>query len=236
MPRKPRNLEVGKMYHVMNRGVERRKIYLKNQDYYRFILGLEFFNRADILTKLWELIAQVGHKDSITARLLRERQLASNPLAELRAFALMPNHFHLIVREIQEGGIGELMKRLGGYSTYFNSQHDRVGSLFQSRYKSVEITSTEQMIATFVYVHTNPVELVEKGWKDFDVKDAKKAINGYRWSSYHDYVGEQRYPETIDKTQYLELLGGNQGCRKVVEEWIYGKAGTISKLSVAALE
>ena len=222
----------------MNRGVEKRNIYLRNQDYCRFILGLEFFNRENIHTDLWKIIGGIG-ADPTSVRLLRERQRVSDPLMELMAFTLMPNHFHLIVREIVAGGTAEFMKRMGGYSTYFNSQHERVGSLFQNRYKSVEIRTTEQAIATFVYVHTNHVALVEKGWGDFEVKNPKKALsflNDYRWSSYRDYVGEPRYPEVTDRSFYHKLIGGQQKCRELVEAWVRGKAGSAGGLADAALE
>ena len=128
MPRQQRQLIVGEMYHVLNRGVEKRKIFIKGQDYSRFILALEFFNR-NAKTNLWDYVAKVG-SDPTFARLERERAKSIEPIVEILAFALLPNHFHLIVREIRKGGTSSFMAKLGGYSSYFNKQYDRVGPLF----------------------------------------------------------------------------------------------------------
>lgn len=97
----------------------------------------------------------------------------------------MPNHYHLILREIISGGISLFMQKIGGYTGYFNQQYNRNGTLFDSRYKYIEIKDDAQLFAAFNYVHTNPVELVEPMWKEQKVKDfdkaksfLKKIING----------------------------------------------------------
>src|SRR3972149_1208545 len=112
MPKQPRIIEKGKIYHVFNRGVEKRKIYMNDQDHSRFIIGLEFFNR-EISTNLWDfLIKNLKGKNInklIAEKLKEERQKISKPLVKILAFCLMPNHFHLILEEIRENGISEFM-------------------------------------------------------------------------------------------------------------------------------
>lgn len=228
MPRQPRRIQVGGIYHVVQRGVERRKIFLKKQDYSRFILGLEFFN-SDAPARLWELIAKAGTVPA-SQRLgeMRQQEVSRKRLIELMAFALMPNHFHLLVREIRSGGLSAFMRKMGGYATYFNKQYDRVGSLFQSRFRHVEVKDDAQLTSVFVYIHTNPVELWEPGWKDFDVRDPREAIRRlgeYRWSSYRDYIGETTFPTATQSDFFIELFGGVKGCRKVVGEWVRLKEG-----------
>lgn len=232
MARKPREFEIGGIYHVVNRGVEQRKIFLKNQDYNRFILGLEFFNSRDNLD-LWDLLARsaVGSSNPSTNfrdRLKSWRRKQRNPITKLLAFALMPNHFHLILQEIITEGISLFMQKLGsGYPTYFNKQYDRIGSLFQSRYKSVSIKNNTQLNNVFVYVHTNPVELVEAQWKDFKVHNATRAIKyleDYKWSSYQDYIGRSISPTVTQRDFFLKFYQGEKNCQKAVEEWIRFKA------------
>ncbi|HEX9722020.1 MAG TPA: transposase [Candidatus Paceibacterota bacterium] len=226
MPRGPRQFEIGNIYHVVNRGVEKRRIFLKNQDYSRFIFGLEFFNSEES-ARLWELLAKAGTVPAFGERLDNARSKTKQRIVELLAFALMPNHYHLIMREIMPNGISSFMRKMGGYSTYFNKQYERVGSLFQSRYKAVPIKNDEQLYTTFVYVHTNPVELKEPLWKDFQVRDEKRALawlEEYRWSSYHDYLGRQMFPETTQREFFLNFYGGEEKCRGAVEEWIKLKA------------
>lgn len=229
MPRKPREFHIGGVYHIVQRGVEKRKIFLKEQDYSRFILALEFFNSKNLID-LWQILARGG---TVPPQQLRERleearkQKKKERIVELMAFALMPNHFHLVAREIVVGGISLFMRKMGGYSTYFNMQYDRVGSLFQSRYKTVEVQDDAQLGNVFVYVHTNPVELKEPGWKDFEVKDPSGALRWleeYRWSSYRDYLGKPVFPQATQREFFFDFYGGTGGCRETVEEWVRVKA------------
>ena len=224
MPRGLREFEVGGIYHIIQRGVEKRKIFLKDQDYSRFIFGLEFFNQVNPIN-LWDFLAKVGTVPTLAIQVERARKGSS--LVELLAFALMPNHYLLLVREIQRGGISLFMRKMGGYSTYFNKQYERVGPLFQSRYKAVPIKTTEQLQTVFVYVHTNPVELRESEWKNLYVRDRENAIQwlrSYRWSSYHDYTGTENFPFATQRNFFLDFFAGAEGCREAVESWITFKS------------
>lgn len=219
--------EIGGIYHVINRGVDKRNIFLKPQDYARFILGLYFFNDrkgSDIWTSLknkeQEISTILGRPD----RPIRDER---KRIVDLLAFVLMPNHYHLIIREIEEGGISTFMQKMGGYSWYFNKQNERVGSLFQGRYKAVRIRDDTQLSNVFVYVHTNPVELKDPEWKDFKVKNAKNAIywlENYRWSSFHDYMGRLTFPMVTQRDFFLKYYGGEKNCQRAVEDWIKFKA------------
>ena len=223
------SIEVGGIYHIVNRGVDKRKIFMKEQDYARFVLGLHFFNDSDPRYDIWtsfksnkqQTLAILGSSDD--PRIADDR----NPLVNLLAFTLMPNHFHLIIQEITDGGTSTFMKKMAGYSRYFNQQYDRRGTLFQGRYKAVPIQDDIQLGNAFVYVHTNPVELKEPEWKDLKVKNAQNALNWletYRWSSYHDYKGKPSFPTVTQRDFFLDFYGGEQGCRQAVEDWVVFKA------------
>ena len=144
------------------------------------------------------------------------------------AFALMPNHFHLIIREIIDRGISYYMQKMGGYTGYFNKQYNRKDTLFGSAYKCIEIKSDAQLFAVFNYVHTNPVELIEPLWKKQQVKNPNKAINfledKYKSSSCRDYIGVPTFPNVINRKFFLEFFGGEENCKKEIENWIKFKA------------
>ena len=239
MPRSNRNFKIGSIYHVINRGVEKRKIFNKPQDYSRFIIGLEFFNQNQTIN-LWSFLskyAKVGSDPTLAPVfainnelgeiLNKSRQNKKEPIVEILAFVLMPNHYHFILREIKKGGISSFMKKMGGYSTYFNKQYKRVGPLFQSRFKAIEIENDEQLHKTFVYVHTNPVELIESGWKDLEVKNKKasiKFLNEYKWSSYPDYLKSKKenllYKNLFSRDFFLKFFGSSNDCRVAIEDWV----------------
>ncbi len=236
MARKPRQFEINGIYHIINRGVEKRKIFLKNQDYSRFILALELFNNH-ASSNLWRIVENFT-PTLFEKRLAMKREEKRKYLVELLAFALMPNHYHLILREVIPNGISLFMQKLGGYASYFNQQYDRIGPLFQSRYKSVPIRDDIQLHAVFAYVHTNPIELIEPEWKKFKVRDIRGAIEyltDYKWSSYRDYMNMQNYPMATQREFFLNFFGGIQKSKQAVYDWIKWKANT-AKIDPKATE
>lgn len=233
MPRAPRQFKVGKIYHILNRGVDTRKIFLNNQDYSRFLLSLEFFN-AEKSIDIWNLIhpQSKGGSDppllaEMAKRINEKREEDSEPIVEIMAFALMPNHYHLVLKEITPDGISSFMKKIGGYSTYFNKQNNRSGSLFESRYKCIEIKNDAQLLVVFNYVHTNPVELVEPQWKEKKIKNfnqAKNFLENYQWSSYPYYINSEINSSVINKKFFIKFFRGEKNCKKEIENWIQFKA------------
>lgn len=139
----------GDYYHLYNRGVEKRRVFMDDQDY-RVFLGLLklYLSPIDALAK--------PHLDLSDA-------------VDLAAYCLMPNHFHLLVKQHTSRGIADLMRCVTvSYVMYFNRRHDRVGSLFQDVYKAVRVTSDRQLYQTEAYIHMNPASLVaEVGAYDY---------------------------------------------------------------------
>jgi putative transposase len=138
------------------------------------------------------------------------KEVEKNRMVELVHFCLMPNHFHLIVQELMEGGISRYMHRvLTSYTKYFNTRHEKSGHLFQGPYQSVWLEDDEQLMYLSSYIHKNPHEL--KNWKGKE--------HEYYWSSYPDCIGENRfgsllktdivmarYGETKSKLDYMEFV------------------------------
>ncbi|OGZ58017.1 MAG: hypothetical protein A3F94_00580 [Candidatus Spechtbacteria bacterium RIFCSPLOWO2_12_FULL_38_22] len=225
----------GEVYHVFNRGVDKREIFLKNQDYLRFILALYILNDAENRYDIW---TSLNFKKEATLSLLKSTigtpgvPIVDTRLrfVELLAFTLMPNHYHLIIRVVADNGLSKFMHKFGiGYSKYFNQQNKRSGFLFEGPYKAVKVKTDDQLLILFNYVHTNPVELVEQGWKTTGVQNEARALkqqNMYPWTSYHDYIGNLKFPIVTDRDFYLELLNNSEGCRSSVEDWIKFKAET----------
>ena len=151
----------------------------------------------------------------------------------------MPNHFHLLVRQLVVGGISKFMKKLnGGYGGYFNRKYRRKGYVFQDRFIAVHIKNEEQLKVVFVYVHTNPISLIEPKWKELGIKEPEKAIKfveDYKWSSYPDYIGKKSFPSLTDRDFILKIMDGEEGCKNFVESWIKYK-GRIKEYPNLALE
>ncbi|HSH31469.1 MAG TPA: transposase [Candidatus Saccharimonadales bacterium] len=130
----------GGYYHVYNRGVERRLLFIDSQDYFVFLKYLKSY-----LTD--EPVFGSG----------RSRPNLSDRVQVL-AFCLMPNHYHLLLHQNSISGVTELIRRvMTGYSLYFNQRYGRVGTLFQAHFKAASITTDEYLMHVSRYIHLNPL-------------------------------------------------------------------------------
>ena len=171
-------------YHLFSRGVEKRKIFLYKKDYDRFLALLYILNQEDHFHV--SNFLNKGQKNILDLY----KQERGQPLVSILAYSLMPNHFHLVVQEIIEGGISTfMMKLLTACSMYFNTKYERSGSLFVHPFRSEHIGDDAYFRYLFAYVHLNCIELFEKGWKENGIKNQKRAkefLENYRYSSYQD--------------------------------------------------
>lgn len=145
MPRKIIPLVTGETYHVYNRGVDKRIIFEDKIDLARFYKCLQVFNQKGAVGSLFRLN-------------LKKNQILSprEPIVKVHAYCLLPNHYHLLITQLVDGGISEYMKRVsGGYTSYFNERYDRSGSLFQGTFKRVHIESDEQIQYVIAYINCN---------------------------------------------------------------------------------
>ncbi|MFH0740191.1 MAG: transposase [bacterium] len=225
----------GEVYHLILRGVDDRKIFEDENDYYRGIFSLYEFNNSDPVNirnrRRERSQIKSGKAQPFTTLQEIERIEAQRRdlFVEVLSFCLMPNHIHLLVRQLKDDGISKFMNKFGGYAYYFNQKYQRRGHLFQDRFRSVHIKDDEQLKTAFVYVHTNPVSLVEPGWKEGGIKDLEKTkqfIENYKWSSYADYIGGKNFPSLTSRDLLLEVMEGIEGCKKFVNGWLeYKKSG-----------
>ncbi len=142
------------------------------------------------------MVRGIGKMDLFHAPIDYEKYLASlyrvrkQVSLQLYAYCLMKNHVHLLIEEGKES-ISLTMKRLGvSYSLYYNKRHERVGHVFQGRYRSEAIKNEQQFMKCCRYIHNNPVKA---GMVAF--------AENYPWTSYRAYV--KRFPDGLTDTQPL---------------------------------
>jgi len=172
-----KKIAIGEYYHIYNRGSDKRSITKNNNDAERFIQSLKFFNSKKPIESLRKIISDKNIK-------------SNNLLVEIICYDLNLNHYHLLLKEINDGGISEFMKRVsGGYTWYFNNKYKRSGVLFQGRFKSVHIKSNEQLLHTSVYVNLNwRVHKINISGSTADATDISKRIK----SSWNEYIGKTK--------------------------------------------
>ncbi len=204
------------LYHVLNRGVDKRDIFLEEKDYLRFVHNLfEFNDRKNITNNLFHL--EKGQKN-MGLRNPYKRDL----LVDVHAFCLMSNHYHLLLSSSDKESVSNFMRKINvGHANYFNKKYDRNGALFQGRYKSVLIDKESQFLYIPYYIHFNPLDLKFPEWRKGKIRDFKKAINflsSYRWSSHPDYIGKKNFPSVTERTYFLEIFGGPDRYLKNIKE------------------
>src|SRR3989344_231390 len=186
----------GEYYHLYNRGFDKRQTFLDRRDHIRFLVSLYFANsRQPFYPSDWlgENIEDVFKFVSINF---------SNRLIDIGAYCLMPNHFHLLVREKEDGGISRAIhKLLTGYTMYFNKKYQRTGGLFESTFKAQHIDNDHYLHYLLAYIHLNPVKTISHDdWENKIIKNkatAREFLDRYDFSSYHHYIGQSKYHNNL---------------------------------------
>lgn len=209
------------IYHVYNRSVEKREIFVDDQDRFRFIHDLFEFNDEAPAVNLYYKRPLI---QSYEAKPRKIEQQKRKLLVEILAFVVMPNHFHLLLRQIKENGISNFMHKLGtGYTMYFNQKYERAGSLFQGTYKAILVNQEAHFIHLPYYIHFNPLDLKFPEWRDREIKNYKQAmkfLENYRWSSFLDYIGKKNFPSVTQREFLNEFFEGPENYKKDAMKWL----------------
>jgi putative transposase len=190
----------GEYYHLYNRGIDKRIIFKSVHDYHRFMMLLYVAN-SDEPIKLDNLINILHKNYEEIFSLKRSQQLVS-----IGAWCLMPNHFHILLKEETEGGVSKFMKKLGtAYSMYFNIKYQRTGSLFGGLFKSKNVSDDRYLKHLFGYLHLNPLDLEFPEWEGLIDKQSSKPwrdfLKKYPYSSFLDFIDIERCEGNILKRE-----------------------------------
>lgn len=215
----------GEMYHIYNRGAHKYTTFTDESDYWRFSALLHLANHTGPML-LREILERKKHRGRFSAEVFAE--YADKSLVDLLAYSLMPNHFHLVVRQKMDSGITKFMQKLTvSYSMYFNTKYEHSGVLFQGRFKSSHLDTDPYFKWIFPYVHLNPVSLVESDWQERGVVDrtrVKEFLKNYRYSSYYDYyVGERPERAILAYDEAVGLLDRESDLQSMLSVYAKGR-------------
>ena len=213
-----RQISTDLIYHVLNRGVDKRTIFLDKTDHYRFVHDLFEFNDENLT---FNSRYSFSHNSiDIGRRYIKPRKL----LVDILAFCLMPNHYHLLIKPRGDNSLSAFMKKLNmGYAKYFNQKYERKGTLFEGRYKSVPIKNEAHFIHIPYYIHFNPLDLVSPEWRNRELKSRENAmnfLNSYRWSSHLDYLGKNNFPSVTQRGFLMKMFDGPKEYGRSAESWL----------------
>jgi putative transposase len=168
-------------YHIYNRGVDKRKVFLDTRDYERFLISMNLLNdKQDGLMLKWRDFKLYRPGASLQDFLQTSDVRRKDPLVEIDAYCLIPNHIHFVLKQVSRNGIVKFMQKLGNsYTKYFNERQQRSGALFQGKFKSSHIGSNSMLLRLSIYVNCNS-----------EIHKLNSAVN-YRWCSYAYYLGKE---------------------------------------------
>ena len=190
-------------YHLYTQGIDKRDVFLDEDDFRHF----------------QELLYLANSNKPINFELIRDRKILHEDifalprpetLVAIGSYCLMKNHPHFVVQEKKENGITAFMRKLGtAYTMYFNRKYKRIGNLMVKPFRSKHIDNDTYLRRVVQYIHLNPAEIFEFGWKNGKVHNMQaleRRLLGYIFSSLSDYFGNSR-PERniIDREVYSSI-------------------------------
>lgn len=194
-------------YHLVNRGVGKKNIFTNQSDYTRFLFLILNYQSPITINNPSRIIKNFNPSSGFKVSNKTEDEVVNSRYIELVAFCLMPNHFHILVKQTEDKGVSRYMQRIqNAYTKYFNTKYQTNGHLFQGPFRANRVEDNDQLLYLSAYIHKNSTEL--PGWRKREVD--------YQWSSLGDYVKENRWPKLLKPEIILEQFNNKQE----YQEWI----------------
>lgn len=196
----------GEYYHVYNRGNSKQPIFHDKQDYFYFITLLTTMNTEE----------RVVVRDT-----KNDKKSLNNNIVSIGAYCLMPNHFHILIKQEKESGISKFMQKIStAYVMYYNKKYKRTGSLFEGKFKSKYASEDRYLKYLFAYIHLNPLKLLDKEWKSKTKhlsQERLKFLSGYEYSSFHEYFSD--IFDVVKKTAFPDYFPNSHAFIKDISFW-----------------
>ena len=221
--------------HVLNRGVDKRRVFMDSQDYARFVHDMYVFNNKQEVPQNIKRTLNVQHRmlniqedgthkvEKVKLRASQASQAsqqARKELVKIHAFCLMPNHYHMLLTPTSDESLSLFMKRMNmGYSKYFNERYDRSGALWQGKYRKIIIEKDAHFLHVPHYIHANPLDISHPKWRERKVENQRNAwesLMRYKWSSLPDYVGIRNFPSVLFMDDLKELFRNPKSMQKEI--------------------
>jgi len=192
-------LVTGESYHIYNRGVDKRDIFVDTKDLERLKESIKQFNQVDGIGSLER------------ARALSSHESISEPLVAIIAFCINPNHFHFVLKQLIDGGIAKFLQKFqAGYTYYFNKKYERSGSLLQGTFKSKLIDTDDYFRKIFGYIN-----------KNYLVHDIPQDKSCFIFASDKEYEnGLFDFVSKAEGQEMLEMFDGKEKlkihCREII--------------------
>lgn len=199
------NFTPGEYYHVYNRTLFNNPVFDDQKNCERLLQALLLANstKAGLAFQFLR-----NHKDATVDNAL-EIISDGKKLVDVVCYAVMPDHYHLLLREKEEGGISSFLHRCNiSIAKYVNTKTNRRGPLFESLFQSKHITDNEYLLHLSLYIHLNPLDFLEgKSWRKHGLKNwtqAKKKLLNYPYSSLKSFLQKENSDKIISGIEIIK--------------------------------
>jgi|SRR3989338_6038752 len=200
-------------YHCYTRSIDGRPVFKDADDYDRFLEAMYLCNGNRRLLR--GALFRPSHEHLLSLK-------RGSPLVAIGAYCLMPNHFHLLLKQVAEKGISTFMQKMGtSFAMYYNGKYRHVGNVFIKPFRAKHIEKDDYFQRVAHYIHLNPVELFEPKWKKGEVRDMKslrRKMKAYRYSSLIDLQGSKRVENVIVDQSIVRMLESPPIIRSMLDE------------------
>ena len=178
--------------HCFTRSIDKQTVFKDTSDYQRFLQTLYLCNGNRALLR--GALRWPSHEHLLSLP-------RGEPLVAIGAYCLMPNHFHLLLRQVAAKGISMFMQKLGtSFSMYHNAKYEHIGNVFIKPFRAKHVGKDDYFQHVTQYIHLNPAELFEPQWKEGVVRNMNaltRRLGDYPYSSLVDYLGTKRPENAI---------------------------------------
>lgn len=196
----------GEYYHIYNRGNSKQNIFHEEKDYAYFV----------------DLLLHLNTERRIAMREIRGPADKEEMIISIGAFCLMPNHFHILIKQEKDSGITKFMQKVStAYVMYYNKKYKRTGSLFEGKFKSKYAGEDRYLKYLFSYIHLNPLKLIDNNWK-LNIKSLPNKVEflgAYKYSSFIEYYTNMF--NIVNKPAFPQYFETKEIFMKEICSWFY---------------
>ena len=184
----------GGIYHIFSKTIDRKLVFEDNNLCDEFLGSIDYYKKR-------ESLRYSKHKENIKNSLILKKIRKSKRI-EILSYCLMPNHYHLMIKQLINKGIIRFMAdTLNSFTRYYNSKNKRKGSVFLTPFRSRQIVTDEQFIHTSRYIHLNPYSA--------GIVNTYEDLINYPYSSFKEYI-EKKEDGICNTEEILKMFGGNR--------------------------
>ena len=223
MERKVKFVE-GEYYHIYNRTISNIPKFKDRSNAER--LGLTFLiANSTKSSDAFQYLRNNKNKNTPQQKII-EILNGGEKLTDILCYVIMPDHYHLLLKETKENGIVNFIHRCNtSIAKYLNTKSERKGHIFESRFKSKHIDSNEYLLHLSLYIHLNPLDfLISKEWREHGIKnwnDSKKYLLDYPWSSLNSFMNRDYKNPILSGTEIIteQFNNNREEYELFLKEW-----------------